>query len=258
MNLELKGQRVLVTGSSRGIGHGIAAAFLAEGARVAVTGRDRATLRAVVAAWARQFEHGSVFACAGDLTQAVEVEKVLRKLKTTWRGLDVLVLNLGSGRGVPGLTADAAEWNRVLQLNLVAALDTLRLSADLLAAGRNPAVVFVGSIAGMEALGAPIAYGAAKAGLQHAMKAAAQQLAPRGVRANMVAPGNIFFPGGTWDRKAKEAPEATAAMIETQVPLRRFGTVEEVAAAVLFLASPRAAFITGACLTVDGGQTRST
>lgn len=257
MDLELKDRRVLVTGSSRGIGQGIAAAFLAEGARVVLTGRDRLQLRRQEAAWNKEFGGERVLTCAGDLTNADHIGKGLQRVEKAWKGLDVLVLNLGSGRSVPGLTADSVEWQRVLSLNLIAAMEMLRLGADMLAAGRSPAVVFIGSIAGIEALGAPIAYGAAKAGLQHAMKSAAQHLALRGIRANMVAPGNILFPGGTWDRKTKESPEATAAMLQTQVPLRRFGTVEEVATAVLYLASPRAGFITGACLTVDGGQTRA-
>jgi 3-oxoacyl-[acyl-carrier protein] reductase len=256
MNLELRNCRVLVTGSSRGIGHGIATAFLAERARVAVTGRDRPALRDCMREWAPKFGADHVLACPGDLTSTAVVSRVLGRIKKSWGGLDVLVLNLGSGRSVPGLP-DAPEWNRVLGLNLVAAMDTLRLATDLLSQGQKPAVVFVGSIAGLEALGAPIAYGAAKAGLRHAMKAAAQQLAARGIRVNMVAPGNIFSAGGTWDKKMKEAPEATTAMLEAQVPLRRFGTAKEVAAAVVFLASGQASFITGACLPVDGGQTRT-
>lgn len=257
MDLELKNRRVLVTGSSRGVGQGIATAFLAEGARIVVTGRDRLRLRKQAAEWKKKFGSERVLACPGDLTNVEDMGKVLGQVKNAWQGLDVLVLNLGSGRSVPGLTADSAEWYRVLNLNLIAAMEMLRLGVGLLAGGRNPTVVFIGSIAGMEALGAPIAYGAAKAGLQHAMKSAAQHLASSGIRANMVAPGNILFPDGTWDKKTKDAPEATAAMLRTQVPLGRFGTVDEVAAAVLFMASSRAAFITGACLAVDGGQTRA-
>jgi 3-oxoacyl-[acyl-carrier protein] reductase len=256
MNLELRNRRVLVTGSSRGIGLGIATAFLAERARVAVTGRDRVVLRERMREWVPKFGADHLLSYPGDLTSAAVVSRVLGRIKKTWGGLDVLVLNLGSGRSVSGLP-DAAEWNRVLGLNLVAAMDTLRLATDLLSHGRNPSVILVGSIAGLEALGAPIPYGAAKAGLRHAMKAAAQQLAAQGIRVNMVAPGNIFSPSGTWDKKMKEAPEATTAMLEAQVPLRRFGTAKEVAGAVVFLASGQASFITGACLTVDGGQTRT-
>ena len=256
MNLALKDRRIFVTGSSRGIGRGIAEAFLAERARVAVSGRDRVAVRRLLKEWTPKYGAEQLLGCAGDLTASTDIHRALNRIEKTWGGLDVLVLNLGSGRSVPGLAA-AEEWHRVLGLNLVAAMETLRLAMDLLSRGKQPAVVFVGSIAGLESLGAPMPYGAAKAALRHAMKAAAQQLASMGIRVNMVAPGNIIFPGGTWDRKMTEAPEATAAMLESQVPLQRFGTIEEVAACVLFLASHQASFITGACLTVDGGQTRT-
>lgn len=256
MNLQLKNRRVLVTGSSRGIGRGIAEAFLAEGAKVAVSGRDRATIQRLVRAWAPRFGTERTLACNGDLTATAGISRALKRIEQAWGGLDILVLNLGSGRSLAGL-APAAEWQRVLNLNLVAAMETLRQAAELIALGRQPSVVFVGSIVGLESLGAPMPYGAAKAALRHAMKAAAQQLASKGIRVNMVAPGNIHFSGGTWERKLAEAPAATAAMLATQVPLQRFGTVEEVAACVLFLASRQASFITGACLTVDGGQTRA-
>jgi 3-oxoacyl-[acyl-carrier protein] reductase len=256
VKLQLKNRRVLVTGSSRGIGRGIAEAFLAEGAKVAITGRDRPTVQRLRKAWVPRFGGEQILNCTGDLTSPAGIRRALQRIEKAWGGLDVLVLNLGSGRSVAGL-APAEEWQRVLNLNLVAAMEMLRQAEELLSHGRQPAVVFVGSIAGLESLGAPMPYGAAKAALRHAMKAAAQTLAARGIRVNMVAPGNIHFPGGTWERKLAEAPEATAAMLATQVPLQRFGTVEEVAAAVVFLAASPAAFITGACLTVDGGQTRT-
>lgn len=256
MNFQLKQKRVLVSGSSRGIGRGIAEAFLSEKARVAVSGRERAVLKQTVSELREKHGEDEVLLCCGDLTSEPHIRRTLNRVRREWGGLDVLVLNLGSGRSRPGLVP-AEEWRRVLELNLVAALEMLRLAADLLAKGRQPSVVFIGSIAGQEAVGAPIAYGAAKAGLQHAMKTAAQQLAPRGIRVNMVAPGNIMFPGGTWERKSDEAPEATATMLRSHVPLQRFGTVEEVGACAAFLASRQAAFVTGSCLNVDGGQTKT-
>lgn len=250
MELNLKGKRVLVTGSSRGIGLGIARAFVGEGAEVIVTGRDARVLRQALA----QLGPASR-GVRGDLTRATGIRAALAVARKRWGALDILVLNLGSGRSVPGLAADGKEWRRVLDLNLVAAMEMLRGAEPLLAKGEAPAVVFIGSIAGLEVLGAPIAYGAAKAALMHAMRAVARLLAPKGIRVNMVAPGNIFFDGGTWDRKLKKDRRGVEEMLQAQVPLRRLGRVEEVADAVAFLASPRAAFITGSCLVVDGGQT---
>jgi 3-oxoacyl-[acyl-carrier protein] reductase len=250
MNLSLQGKRVLVTGASHGLGLGIAKGFADEGARVAITGRNVQRLKRAAAELP-----GGALVCAGDLTKPVASKRALASVLQNWRGLDILVLNLGSGKSVP--SPDVAEWKRMLDLNLVSAMETLRQAAPLLGKGNKPAVVFIGSIAGLEALGAPIAYGAAKAALLQAMKSAARLLAPKGIRVNMVAPGNIFFPGGTWDKKMAGNKEAVNAMLASEIPMQRFGKIEEVVAPVLFLASARAAFITGACLVVDGGQTRS-
>jgi 3-oxoacyl-[acyl-carrier protein] reductase len=250
MNLNLQDRRVLVTGASHGIGFGIARGFVDEGARVAITGRDLPRLNKAVSEL-----DANTIASPGDLTKPGAIRRILAKVEKCWGELDILILNLGSGKSIP--SADAAEWNRVLELNLVSAMETLRQATPLLSKGRNPAVVFIGSIAGIEALGAPIAYGAAKAALTHAMKSAARLLAPNGIRVNMVAPGNIFSPGGTWDKKLGENKRAVEAMLASQVPMRRLGGIEEVVAPVLFLASSKSSFVTGTCLVVDGGQTRS-
>jgi 3-oxoacyl-[acyl-carrier protein] reductase len=250
MNLNLQDKRVMVTGAGQGIGFGIAKGFVNEGARVAIAEKELPRLKKAAAEL-----KGNTLACPGDLTRTGTIKRTLAMVEKTWGELDILILNLGSGKSVPN--PDVTEWNRVLALNLVSGMETLQQAVPLLSRGNDPVVIFIGSIAGIEALGAPIAYGAAKAALVHAMKSSAQLLALQGVRVNMVAPGNIFFPGGTWDRKLAENKKAVAAMLAAQVPLRRLGTIEEVVSAVLFLASSQASFVTGACLVVDGGQTRS-
>lgn len=256
MDLGLRNKRVLVTGSSSGLGYGIAGGFLAEQARVILTGRNATTLAASTRKLKATYGDDRVLSVRGDLQRTTTLNRLLRTIEAEWQALDILVLNLGSGRSVPRLEATEAEWSRVLSLNLTSGMEMLRGTAPLLAKGEHPAVVVIGSIAGLEALGAPIAYGAAKAALTHATKAAARILAP-GIRVNMVAPGNIFFDGGTWDRKLKEDGKAVRDMLQREVPLRRLGTVEEIAAPVLFLASPLASFITGTVLVADGGQCRS-
>jgi 3-oxoacyl-[acyl-carrier protein] reductase len=120
----------------------------------------------------------------------------------------------------------------------------------------NPSITFISSIAGLEAIAAPIPYSTAKAGLQQAAKNLARQLGPEGIRVNTVAPGNVLAPGGTWEAKMAENPDQVKKYIETEVPLARFANPEEIAHAVVFLASARARFISGALLCVDGAQTR--
>ena len=256
MDLELRDKRVLITGSSSGLGLGIAEGFLAEKARVILTGRSATNLSAATRKLQTSYGKDRVLSVRGDLQRAATLNRVLQAVEAQWGGLDILVLNLGSGKSVPGLEATEAEWNRVLFLNLTSGMEVLRRAVPLLRQGTDPAVVVIGSIAGIEALGAPIAYGAAKAALTHATKAAARLLAPA-IRVNMVAPGNIFFTGGTWDRKLKENGKAVRDMLQKEVPLHRLATVEEIAAPVLFLASPRAAFLTGSILVADGGQCRA-
>jgi len=117
-------------------------------------------------------------------------------------------------------------------------------------------IIFISSICGVEALGAPTDYSVAKAALNAFSKNLAKKVGPD-VRVNSVAPGNIYFEGGTWEKKIKENKSMVDVMLENEVPLRRLGKPEEVADAVKFLCSERASFITGATLVVDGGQTRS-
>jgi 3-oxoacyl-[acyl-carrier protein] reductase len=117
-------------------------------------------------------------------------------------------------------------------------------------------LLFISSIAALEAIGAPTDYSVAKAALVALSKQLARKLAPN-VRVNSLAPGNVYFPGGSWDEKIQTDPDRVKKLIEATVPMRRFGTTEEIADAAVFLCSARAQFITGACLVVDGGQTVS-
>jgi 3-oxoacyl-[acyl-carrier protein] reductase len=256
MDLQLKDRRVVITGSSRGIGFGIARCFHGEGARVVISARDPGGVSAACQTLESASGEARTLGFAGDLTDSSQMERLLAEVKKAWGGIDVLVLNLGSGRGKPGQTAAADEWERVLRLNLVAGAEMLRLATPMLAEGSQSSVVMIGSIAGLEALDAPWAYGAAKAGLAHLAKQSARRLAGQGIRVNLVAPGNILFDGGTWDRKLREDRAAVEAMLQREVPQGRLGTVDDIATTVVFLASPLCRFVTGACLVVDGGQTK--
>jgi 3-oxoacyl-[acyl-carrier protein] reductase len=251
VDLELTGKVALVAGSSRGIGLAVAEAFLREGASVVVTGRDADALAAAEADLAGGER---VLAWCGDLRDPKSAEACVRAVQERFGRLDVLVANVGSGRGTLGWDVAPDEWLASLETNFLGSVELARLAAPQLRAAAG-SIVFVASIAGLESIGAPAPYEAAKAALLAAAKSLSRSLAPE-VRVNCVAPGNVFFPGGRWEEIRSERPEMVDEMLRTQVPLRRFGSPEEIADAVLFLASPRAAFVTGSCLVVDGGQTR--
>jgi 3-oxoacyl-[acyl-carrier protein] reductase len=254
MDLGLEGRRVLVTGSSRGIGRGVAEAFLAEGARVALTGRTAETLERTRAELARRYPDRVVGVRADLAGPEAEVAQAVADVGDALGGLDILVANVGAGSGKPGLDADQDEWERALRVNLTGAATVIRHAVPLI--GGGGAVVLVSSIAGLDVLPAPLAYSAAKAGVLSLGLNLGRQLAGRGIRVNVVSPGNVLHEGGSWERRLASDRAGTLAYIEREVPLNRFATPADVAAAVVFLASERAAgFITGTNLTVDGGQT---
>lgn len=257
MDLALTGSVALVTGASRGIGRAIAEAFVREGADVAVTARSASELAAAARDIERLRPSARALPIPGDMTREADVRGAIDRTRDVLGPIDHVVGNVGSGRSPGGFNASVDDWTAALETNLVSAMILARATAERLPENRGT-LTFVGSIAGLEAIGAPVPYGAAKAALLHATKSLARLAAPRGVRVNLVAPGNVLFDGGVWDRKLRESREQVEGYINREVPLRRFGRPEEIADAVLFLASARASFITGACLVVDGGQTRAT
>lgn len=256
MDLELNERIVFVAGSTRGIGLGIAEGFLREGARVAISGRDTARLNETVARLGQEFGADHVLGIAGNLSDAIIVRDALEKIVTTWKRLDVLVANVGAGGGTIGWDVAPEEWQRVFDVNLWATVRVAQAAVPLLKTSRGN-IVFISSITGIESTGAQLPYSAAKAALNSLSKNLARELGRDGVRVNAVAPGNILFPGGSWEQKLQVDPAKVEKILADHVPLRRFGTPDEIADAVTFLASPRASFITGALLVADGGQTRS-
>ena len=262
MNLELEGAIVAVTGSSRGIGYAIAEAFLKEGARVILSARDHAALQAAAGILRDRHGFDQVFIFAGDLEQSAVAEELCSFISKELGKLDHLVCNIGSGRSVPLSQEDVAEWQRMLNINLFSAITCTYallplLDRTALDSGSVPGITFISSICGVEALGCPIAYAAAKSALISYAKNIARPLGNRGIRVNVISPGNIIFSGSIWEAKIADDKTAVEDMIRREVPLQRLGTAEEVANVAVFLASRRASFVTGVNWVVDGGQTRT-
>ena len=256
MDLGLKDQCVFVAGSSRGIGKGIAAAFLNEGARVFITGRDPRS----VSETALELSAGRddrVMSFAGDLSAPQVLALAKQQVTQHWGPVDCLVCNIGSGALRNGWDLDREDWSAAFDVNFWTTVGLVKAFLPDMVEARRGAIVMIGSIAGIESLGAPTPYGAAKAALERYSKDLSRQLGQFGIRVNTLAPGNILFPGGNWQMKLGADSEKVSSMIAREVPLQRFGTPEEIGAAAVFLASTQAMFITGACLVVDGGQTRA-
>lgn len=257
MDLALKDKVAFIAGSSRGIGRAIAEGFASEGAKVVVTGRDRESLQTTIKELRRKYEAQNIFEFSGDLGEMETLRSSLHQTISTFGKIDIVVGNIGSGRGKPGFDLPDSEWDRFLNVNLMTNIRVAREAIPYLIKNGGGSIVFTASIAGLETLGAPIAYEAAKAALIASCKNMSCELAQYNIRVNCVAPGNILFPGSSWDFKLKENETSTMDYITSHVPLRRFGIPEEIANIVVFLASKRASFITGACIVADGGQSRN-
>jgi 3-oxoacyl-[acyl-carrier protein] reductase len=257
MDLSLKNRVALVAGSSRGIGRAIAAELLAEGCKVCVSGRDAASLDSTCAEFEKQFGADHVLKLSADFTDPAAAKQAVAQIAERWGALHVLVANLGSGKGTPGWDLDAGEWNRLFDVNFRASVWLTQAAIPAIAEVGGGSIVFISSICGVEATPAPLPYSAAKAALNNYAKNLSCLIADKKIRVNCVAPGNILFPGGSWEKHIEQRREQVMDMINSQVPLQRFGDPAEIAALVAFLCSDRAAFITGSCYVADGGQTRT-
>lgn len=246
MNLNLRGQKILITGSSRGIGFGIAKELVDEDARVIITGRNLAELEKAQSQLGANCE---IF--CGDLTKTQDLNRLVEKYPT----IQHLVCNLGSGQSVPIGSETVEEWHRVFEINFYSVVKTIDVYKKQLINVKGT-IICISSICGHEALGAPVAYSVAKSALNSYVNNMSRFFGDHGVRLNAISPGNIFFEGSSWERKLKENPDRVQSMLQTEVPLHRFGEPQDIGALVAFLVSEKARFINGSTLVVDGGQLR--
>jgi len=258
MDLGLRGRSALVTGASRGIGRGIAVELAREGCRVALCARGKEALDEA-AAELRGLGAEAV-AVVADVTTDGGIREVVDAARAAFGRIDVLVNNVGGSTGASFQETSVEDWQRAIDLNLLPAVRASRLVVPDMRSRGAGAIVNIVSIYGREWGGAYVrrpTYMAAKAAEIAMSKALALELAPHGIRVNAVAPGSIVFPGGGWERRTREDPDGIATFVKADLPLGRFGRAEEVGRVVAFLASDAASLVLGACLNVDGGQSRS-
>ena len=255
MDLGLKDKVAMVIGSSRGLGKAIASTLADEGCNLALCARGEGPLLETAA---ELEEKGvDVLAAALDVTEADTADSFVAQTVEKFGRIDILVNNVGGNRRKPFADTTDADWDEILDLNFGSHVRFSRAVIPELKK-RGGAILFISSIYGRETGGPGLSiYNASKSAIISLAKIMAQELGPDGIRVNSIAPGSIRFPGGSWDKRCKEDPKGMAKFAEESFALHRFGNAEEIGNVAAFLVSERASFVTGACINVDGGQSRS-
>lgn len=250
MDLGLKDKVVVVTGSSAGIGRFIAIGFADEGCNLAICARGNKRLRETEAMI--RDRSVKVLGVVADVTKREDSERFVAETMESFGRIDILVNNAGGSW--PG---DGDEsWNASYEANLLSAARTTRLVVPHIRRQGGGSIIHIASVWGRESGGVPT-YNALKAALISHGKAMAIHLAPDNIRVNSVAPGPTAFPDGFWQNCIAADPTGMHEYVRANIPMGRFGRPEETAAVVVFLASEKASWVTGACVNIDGGQSRS-
>lgn len=256
MQTGLKGRHIVITSSTNGIGYAAAKIFIEEGAYVVINGRNADNVKDRCKLLEKEYGKGCVLGFCGDATKSEDIIALKKFVEKTLGRIDCLVANVGSGRPVAESRLETMEWEISFDVNLFSAVKLVHSFEDLWDRQRGGNIVFLSSLAACDRVAAPYAYAAAKEGIRVLTKYLSDDYAPKNIRVNCVIPGNVVFTGGRWEELLREDRDGVEKYIKENVPLKRFAKPEEVAAAIIFLTSDLASFITGTSLLVDGGQKR--
>jgi len=250
MNLKLENRNCVILGGSRGIGHSIAISLAEEGANVAICARGEEALRETERDLLKA--GNKTYAATCDIADSEALASFLVATRVAFGGIDILIHNASA----LALGPSFEDWNASINVDLMAAVHACEQVIPWMAEQGGGSIILVSSISGLECDPSPnYGYTAAKAALIAYAKKLAVMHAQQGIRANAIAPGSIEFPGGVWAAVKENQPEIYES-VKKSIPAGRLGTPEEVADVAVFLASPRARWITGECVSIDGAQHR--